>query len=161
MYMNHERSTTSYCAAVPLVRRLASMLALVSLVLSGCESAQNEPGRKMSSSHLEVAKPITLTAKQISSVRAGVAKSLRNQDLEEVRVGRMLAGRTSTGVIVCGYLNAKDSSGEYVGERPFHGLFMGMDNASGFIVTGTGGADNETAETFEICRRSGLDLTPS
>ena len=138
-----------------------SWLALVSLVLSGCESAQNEPARKMSSSHLEVAKPITLTAKQISSVRAGVAKSLRNHDLEEARVGRLLAGRTSTGVIVCGYLNAKNSSGEYVGERPFHGLFMGMDNASGFIVTGTGGADNETAETFEICRRSGLDLTPS
>ena len=132
-----------------------SSLVLVLLVLSGCESAQ-----KMSS-HLEVATPITLTAKQISSIRAGVMKSLKDHDLEAVSVGRMLAGRTSTSVIVCGYVNGKNSSGEYVGEKPFHGLFMGMDNASGFIVTGTGGTDNDNAATFEVCRRSGLNLAPS
>jgi hypothetical protein len=135
---------------------LALSLTLASLVLSGCESAP----QKMSTP-LEVAKPITLTAKQISSVRAGVAKSLKNNDLEGVRVGRMLAGRTSTGVIVCGYVNGKNSAGEYVGEKPFHGLFLGMDNASGFIVTGAGGAENDTTATFEVCRRSGLDLSPS
>jgi hypothetical protein len=134
--------------------RYASLV-LVSLVLSGCESAQKI------SSHLEVATPITLTAKQISSVRAGVAKSLKNHDLEAVNVGRMRAGRISTSVIVCGYVNRKNSSGEYVGEKPFHGLFMGLDNASGFIVTGTGGADDDTVATLEVCRRSGLDLTPS
>jgi hypothetical protein len=130
-----------------------SLLVLVSLVLSGCESTQKLK--------VEVATPITLTAKQIASVRAGVAKSLKGQDLEAVKVGRMLAGRVSTAVIVCGYANGKNSSGEYVGEKPFHGLFMGMDNASGFIVTGTGGADDETAATLDVCRRSGLDLAPS
>jgi hypothetical protein len=133
-----------------------SSLVLVSLVLSGCESAQ-----KVTSSHVEVAKPITLTAKQIASVRAGVAKSLKDYDLQPVSVGRMLAGRTSTAVIVCGYVKSKNSSGEDVGEKPFHGLFMGMDNASGFIVTGAGGADNDNAATLEVCRRSGLDLAPS
>jgi hypothetical protein len=130
-------------------------LVLVSLVLSGCESAQKTV------SHLEVAKPITLTPKQIASVRAGVAKSLKDRDLQAVSVGRMLAGRTSTAVVVCGYVNGKNSSGESLSERPFHGLFMGMDNASGFIVTGTGGADDDTAATLEVCRRSGLDLAPS
>jgi hypothetical protein len=134
--------------------RYASLV-LVSLALSGCESPQKI------SRPLEVATPITLTAKQISSVRAGVAKRLKDHDLEAVRVGRMLAGRISTAVIVCGYVNSKNSSGEYVGEKPFHGLFMGMDNASGFIVTGTGGADDETVSTLEACRRSGLDLAPS
>jgi hypothetical protein len=136
---------------------LASLLLLVLLALPGCESVQQSSS---SSIPREVAKPITLTAKQTASVRAGVAKSLKD-DFTAVQVGRMLAGRTSTSVIVCGYVKGKDSSGEYVAERPFHGLFMGMDNASGFIVTGTGGADNENAATYEVCRRSGLDLAPS
>jgi hypothetical protein len=130
-------------------------LVLVSLVLSGCESAQKI------STRVEVATPITLTAKQISSVRAGLAKSLKDHDLKVVSIRRMLAGRISTSVIVCGYVNGQNTSGEHVGEKPFHGLFMGMDNASGFIVTGTGGADDETAATLEVCRRSGLDLSPS
>jgi len=124
------------------------------LVLSGCESAPQTNVR------LEVATPITLTPKQISSVRAGVAKSLK-YDVEAPRVGKLVAGRTSTGVIVCGYVNGKNSSGEDVGERPFHGLFLGFDNASGFIVTGSGGADSETAKTLDVCRRSGLELAPS
>ena len=134
--------------------RCSLLLFSIVLVLSGCESAPQTNVR------LEVATPITLTPKQISSVRAGVAKSLK-YDVEGPRVGKLVAGRTSTGVIVCGYVNGKNSSGEDVGERPFHGLFLGFDNASGFIVTGTGGADNETAKTLDICRRSGLELAPS
>jgi len=62
-------------------------------------------------------------------------------------------------VVVCGYINGKSSSGETVGDTPFHGLFMGLDNASGFIVTGVGGSDIENAATFEDCRRSGLDIS--
>ena len=34
---------------------------------------------------------------------------------------------------VCGYVNGKNSSGEYVGEKPFHGVFLGMDNARGLL----------------------------
>jgi hypothetical protein len=131
-----------------------SLLLSVALVLSGCESAPQTGVR------LEVATPITLTPKQVSSVRAGVAKSLK-YDIDAPRVGKLLAGRTSTGVIVCGYVNGKNSAGEDIGERPFHGLFLGFDNASGFIVTGSGGAENETATTLDVCRRSGLELTPS
>jgi hypothetical protein len=132
-----------------------SSLVLASLVLSGCESAQKI------TSHLEVATPITLTAKQISSVRVGIVKSLKDHDLEVVSVGRIRAGRVSTGVIVCGYVKSKNSSGEYMDEKPFQGLFLGLDNASGFVVTGTGGAGDDTAATLEVCRRSGLDLAPS
>jgi hypothetical protein len=135
-----------------------SSLLLLSLVLSGCESTDST--QKMPS-RVEIAKPITLTAKQIASIRAGVAKSFKGSDLQAVSVGRMVAGRTSTAVIVCGFVNGKNRSGESVGEKPFHGLFMGMDNASGFIVTGTGGADNDNAATVEVCRRSGLELAPS
>jgi hypothetical protein len=134
--------------------RCSLLLFSIFLVLSGCESAPQTNVR------LEVATSITLTPKQISSVRAGVAKSLK-YDVEAPRVGKLVAGRTSTGVIVCGYVNGKNSSGEDVGERPFHGLFLGFDNASGFIVTGTGGADSETAKTLDVCRRSGLELAPS
>jgi hypothetical protein len=132
-------------------------LVFLALALSGCESAQPTTQQQ----ELELASPIKLTPKQMSSVRAGVARKLKNEDLEEVRFGRILAGRTSKAVIVCGYANGKNSAGEYVGERPFHGLFLGMDNASGFIVTGTGTTEDESKATFEVCRRSGLDLAPS
>ena len=133
---------------------------LSALVLSACQSAQDSSSNT-STQELEVAKPVTLSAKQISSVRSGVTRVLKNNDLEDPRFGKMLAGRTSKAVVVCGYVDGKDSSGQYVGERPFHGLFLGLDNASSFIVTGTGGTETENAATFEVCRRSGLNLAPS
>ena len=131
------------------------LLVLLSLALSSCESTQKV------ATHLEVATPITLSAKQIASVRAGVTKSLKTHELELASIGRMMAGRISTGVAVCGYFNSKTSAGESLGERPFHGVFLGLDNASGFIVTGTGGEENDTAATLEVCRQSGLDLAAS
>ena len=131
------------------------MLLLVVFVLTGCESAQkaNIPAER-----LEVATPIKLTPKQIASVRSGLARRLKDDGIEAVTVARALAGKISSGVIVCGYLNGKQPSGHDLRERPFHGVFLGLDNASGFIVTGTGGAEKDTAETLDMCKRSGLDL---
>jgi hypothetical protein len=134
--------------------RRASLAVLLFLVgLAGCGGAAQKV-----TNYQEVATPITLTPKQIASVRAGVAKGFADRDLRAVNVGRMLAGRTSTSVVVCGLMSGKNSSGEGV-ETPFHGIFMGMDNASGFIVTGVGGSEIENSATFEDCRRSGLDIS--
>jgi hypothetical protein len=130
-------------------------VALLALVLAGCESAQ--PTNKVEP--LEVASPVKLTSKQMASVRSGLARRLKDDGIESVAIARALAGRTSRSVIVCGYLNGKDRAGGDVRDRPFHGLFLGMDNASGFVVTGTGGADKDTAETLDVCKRSGLDLS--
>jgi hypothetical protein len=134
-----------------------SSLILLSLALSGCASAEKIPA----SPPLEVAKPVKLTATQIASVRAGVAKSLKDHDLQVVSMGRLLAGRISTGVVVCGYVNSKNMQDERVSEKPFHGTFLGLDNASGFIITGMGGSGEDNAATLENCRHSGLDLAPS
>jgi hypothetical protein len=138
------------------VHAVAACSAILLLFLvTGCGSAQtvnNRPDR------IELATPVKLTPKQMASVRAGLARRLKDDGVEAVSVGRALAGRTSTSVIVCGYLSGKNRTGEEVRDRPFHGLFLGMDNASGFIVTGTGGAENETAATLDVCRRSGLEL---
>jgi hypothetical protein len=136
------------------MRRFSPLL--VSLALAGCASAE-----KITTTRIEVAKPLTLNARQVAGVRVGVGKSLKNHDLEVVNVGRMLAGRISTGVVVCGYVSSKRASGEPVAEAPFHGVFMGLDNASGFVVTGLGGSAEDNAATLEDCRRSGLDLTAS
>jgi hypothetical protein len=127
---------------------------LASLILSACESAQKITG------NLEPATPITLTTKQISSVRASVTKSLKDHDLEFVSLGRIRAGQASTGVIVCGYVKSKKGSGDSMNEKPFQGIFLGLDNASDFVVTGTGGAGDDAAATLEVCRRSGLELAP-
>ena len=108
------------------------LLLVSALVLAACGSPQKL------TNYQEVATPITLTPKQIASIRAGVAKGFADRDLRAVNLGRMLAGRTSTSVVVCGYINGKSSSGETVGDTPFHGLFMGLDNASGFHRDRTG-----------------------
>jgi hypothetical protein len=135
----------------------APVLALVLpiFLLIGCESAQ--PVNKVEP--LEVATPIKLTPQQMASIRSGLARRLKDDGIESVTVARALAGRTSRSVIVCGYLNGKERAGTDVRDRPFHGLFLGMDNASGFIVTGTGGAEKDTADTLDVCKRSGLDLS--
>jgi hypothetical protein len=132
-------------------------LLILLVALSGCASAEKIPA----SIPLEVAKPITLTATQIASVRAGVVKSLKVRDLDVVGIGRTRAGRISSGVVVCGYVNSKSARDEHASEKPFHGTFLGLDNASGFIVTGMGGTDEDNAATLDNCRRSGLDLAPS
>ncbi len=134
---------------------LVLLLLVPVLVLGACSSSSTQ---KLSS-YEEVATPITLTPKQIAGVRAGIAKGFADRDLHAVNLGRVLAGRTSTSVVVCGYINGKNSSGAIVGDTPFHGLFMGLDNASGFIVTQLGGTESENAATFEDCRRSGLDIS--
>src|SRR5437764_15350604 len=66
-------------------------LLLVSvLVLAACGSPQKL------TSYQEVATPITLTPKQIASIRAGVAKGFADRDLRAVNLGRMLEiGRAS------------------------------------------------------------------
>jgi hypothetical protein len=129
-------------------------LPVVVLALAACSSATQKLNN-----YQEVATPITLTAKQIASIRAGVAKGFADRDLRAVNLGHMVAGRTSTSVVVCGYISGKNSSGQAVTDTPFHGLFMGLDNASGFIVTGLGGNESENSETYENCRRSGLDIS--
>jgi hypothetical protein len=140
---------TEFACAIP-----PCSMPLLALVLAACSSAQPVNNRV---ERFEVATPIKLTSQQMASMRSGLARRLKDEGIEAVTVGRALAGKTSSGVIVCGYLNGKSRTGE-VRDRPFHGLFLGMDNASGFIVTGTGGEEKETAETLDVCRRSGLDL---
>jgi hypothetical protein len=137
--------------------RWASLVVVLVLV-AGLEACSSATTQKLSS-YQEVAKPITLTPKQVAGVRAGIAKGFADRDLHAVNLGRIIAGRTSTSVVVCGYINGKNSSGEAVGDTPFHGLFMGLDNASGFIVTQLGGTESENAATVEDCRRAGLDIS--
>ncbi len=58
---------------------------------------------------------------------------------------------------MCGYVNAKNSYGGYVGETPFIGTFIGHDN-SGFMVSYMGGPDKDTYAVLVVCRSNGLKL---
>ncbi|HEY7247910.1 MAG TPA: hypothetical protein VH678_28920 [Xanthobacteraceae bacterium] len=135
---------------------LGPVLLVAAFVLGACSSSDST--QKLSN-YQEMATPVTLTPKQLASVRAGIAKGFADRDLHAVNLGRTVAGRTSTSVVVCGYINGKNAAGEAVGDTPFHGLFMGLDNASGFVITQLGGTESDNAATFEDCRRSGLDIS--
>jgi hypothetical protein len=98
---------------------------------------------------------IALTEKQLLAVRAATTKSLK--DPESARFGRIIAGKRADGfIMVCGYVNARNSFGGYIGEVPFDGL-MQADPPT-FMVAGMGGPEDKTAQVLEGCRRSGLDL---
>src|SRR5690348_462087 len=114
------------------------------LMLSACAP------QSRSLDNLEVLTPVKLTKTQIATVHAGVAKSLK--DPESARFGDIVAGKSSKGsIIACGYVNAKNSFGGYVGEKPFQGLLS--TSSKQFVVIGMGGDDIETRVIDDMCRK--------
>ena len=74
----------------------------------------------------------TLSAEQITAVEAGVRASLKNPDSAKISG---LVVRPINGPIfaVCGYVNAKNTSGRYVGNFAFDGFLRNNDGWS-FII---------------------------
>ena len=81
------------------------------LTLAGCNSASREPPKNYM--------PMTLSKAQIEKVKAGVAKGLKDPD--SARFGETFNASDDGSMIhVCGIVNAKNSYGGYVGEKPFY-----------------------------------------
>ncbi|MEJ8573457.1 hypothetical protein [Microbaculum marinum] len=97
--------------------------------------------------------PVTLSAKQVAIVQSDTRKRLK--DPESARFGVFAAGADQNGQIsVCGYLNAKNSFGGYIGEKPFAGTLT----SEGFFLIGFGDNDNDLAAVTAFCRRRSLML---
>jgi hypothetical protein len=103
---------------------------------------------------VETVRPITLTEKQTAAVRKGVIAVLK--DPESARFGSIIAGQrtSSPAIVVCGFVNAKNSFGGYTGEQPFTGILG--DDPPKFAVAMMGGKEEETYAVREMCSRSGL-----
>jgi hypothetical protein len=66
---------------------------------------------------------ITLSAEQITAIEASVRTRLKNHDLAKLSgiVTKSISGPT---LAVCGYVNAKASSGGYIGDLAFDGFLL-------------------------------------
>lgn len=62
---------------------------------------------------------VKLTPADAKMIKRGLADIMKDPD--SVRVGRTLATTTEGHIVVCGYVNGKNSYGGYTGEQPFYG----------------------------------------
>jgi hypothetical protein len=113
------------------MRRVSIAAALAgALVLSGCALAagfayggpHRETGAAKQNHRAEQA---TLLPSERDAVEAAIGAKLR--DPASARFDGMSAKRTDRGVLVCGFVNAKNSSGRYTGRAPFVGALSGND----------------------------------
>lgn len=101
--------------------------------------------------------PFQLSAPQLTAVKDGVAKRLK--DPESARFGVVVASKSST-IWVCGYVNAKNSFGGYPGEQLFIGGLLSMDTEKGqfnsFSLSGIASDEIELNVTREMCASKGI-----
>jgi hypothetical protein len=77
------------------------------------------------------------------------------KDPESARFGKTVAGKTAKGVmVVCGWVNAKNSFGGYTGQQPFTGVYMSNQNR--FEVLPQDGSEIQQRITLKVCADDGL-----
>jgi hypothetical protein len=107
--------------------------------------------------------PVILTEAQIAAVKAYVAESLKDPESARFR-GIKATGEVfphkDTGLptfsgIVCGYVNAKNSYGAYVGMMPFTVQVIGEPLNKPNIANDA----RSVGLVIKFCREQGIDLT--
>lgn len=111
-----------------------ALVATCVAALSGCVAA---------GSVIKPTAQISITPAMARQIENGVKRGLK--DPESARFGSTAAGQSPDGfVVVCGYVNAKNSFGGYTGAQPYYGLLQGnrfhvvafgSDEASVYAVT--------------------------
>lgn len=124
-------------------------LALSALALAGCQTTVEPPPQTT---------PYALNEKEIEIVKSGVRDSLKDPASALFR-GQFKAARGSKGTIyVCGLVNARNSFGGYVGDKPFIGILATAPGGKGasFTVADMGGTDTDTFVTAGMCKTYGV-----
>ena len=112
----------------------------------------------------EPTKPVTemvlITDSLRESVESGVRRSLKDPD--SAIFGHMIGGRLPENenlLMVCGWVNAKNSFVGYVGDKPFVGLLrIGILEDHLFSVISIGSTDSSVGANLEQCAMNGLRL---
>lgn len=94
-----------------------------------------------------------LSEAERSKIQEGVRRSLK--DPYSAMFGAMIASKgEGAAVYVCGYVNAKNSFGGYVGYKIFYGILGVIDGKPWtFNVTGMGGTDVKDSVARQMCQR--------
>jgi hypothetical protein len=105
------------------MRTLPVIFCLTCFFFPAIASAQLAPGLNAHAYDLSVA--------EMDAIKAAVTSILINP--ESARFGTITASENekTAQITVCGYVNAKDSSGGYAGNQPFKGVLKGKR----FVIT--------------------------
>jgi hypothetical protein len=125
-----------------------AILALLAMALAAC--AQKSADLTSENRELAPPTPIELSAEQVAAIDFAVRITLKHPDSGRFRDVR--GSRSETGIVTaCGWINAKDDSGRYAGERPFIGTF---DSRSQFRLVN----EMNTPTLLEMCQSASIPL---
>jgi hypothetical protein len=99
------------------------------------------------------ANTVKLSKKQISWIDRGIGKNLKDPDsvkLKDLRARK--SPKIDYTIEVCGYYNAKNSFGAYVGYE----LFYGWLGPNGFMVVNSGSDEADRMTANDNCNEAGL-----
>lgn len=104
---------------------------------------------------IEPGRPVRLNARQQQAVVLDVVKWMK--DPASIQFRGIEAVQNSRGLIaVCGWVNGRNTAGNFVGFQPFVGVLMGPGEDADFVLVGIGSSDRERAEVTSLCRASGI-----
>lgn len=107
-------------------------------------------------STIPTGKPYVLTMDEKAIVEAGVKKGLK--DPYSAMFGFMIGAQTpDKSINVCGFVNAKNSFGGYVGETPFFGI-LHPGSTPYFELRSMGGSDGANLGLRIVCRQAGAPI---
>jgi hypothetical protein len=132
---------------------------LAVLLVSACSPEQTRPSAQVQeTSRLERLEPVTLTELQRRTIEERVREKLKDPD--SARFDGFQGGRDDNGfILVCGWVNAKNSYGGYMGRQPFDGIMIVEGEKIVFVPSSVGGSDPEISATLEVCRQQGIEPT--
>lgn len=102
------------------MNRIHFMFVCTAIALSGC--AAPDPSAAYRGVPPKHGKSLTLTPEMSKAIQDSVRSKLK--DPESARFGKIAAGEVEGQTIVCGWVNAKNSYGGYIGMQPFFGYFQ-------------------------------------
>jgi hypothetical protein len=104
---------------------------------------------------IERGRPVRLNSRHQQAVVVSVMKWMK--DAASVQFRGIEAVQNSRGlIVVCGWVNGRNTAGNLVGFQPFVGVLMGPDEDADFVLVGIGSSDRERAEVTSLCRASGI-----
>lgn len=140
------------CSHVYWLRAASSSIAafLAGSVTAGC--VHHSPTPDMATT------PVVLASQQIAVVETTIRKDLKDPD--SAQFSGYQAAVDANGIIaVCGYVNAKNSYGGYIGRQPFVGYFPGTSTTFNLGEVASPNEYNFSANRVRAqCQRSGIAI---
>jgi hypothetical protein len=118
-------------------------------MLAGCQTVAPEPSHTYTT--------MAVTSSQTRAVEAAVRDALKDPNSAMFRHPFQGSTDESGTIFICGFVNARNSFGGYVGDTPFIAGYEPLTGTGVFISMG--GTDSETFAVLSVCRNRGIVLS--